>query len=292
MWSRLLRLTFTPHFISLLHKCMLLLNHYMTCRKLFLNAQLIIAPHRLSIAALGSSFRNNFLVQTFTKSPFNRNYSHSRPLPRIQIMGSEGSHSSLPTQDQPDDDIAFDYHDLDHAPATSQGTFLQGSNESLEPLEEYQEGGYHPVHIGDVLGPSDRYRVIHKLGHGGFGTVWLCRDSLQARYIALKVMVSDLKSDEILDFSLAELDQSMPGAQYIASPLDSFSIEGPNGSHQCLALLPLGPCVSPRLWMRLGTDPATILRKFAYQSTQALDFLHKNQICHGGMFSPESTCCV
>ncbi|QKD60280.2 kinase-like domain-containing protein [Fusarium oxysporum Fo47] len=253
----------------------------MTCRKLFLNAQLIIAPHRLSIAALGSSFRNNFLVQTFTKSPFNRSYSHSRPLPRIQIMGSEGSHSPLPTQDQLDDDIAFDYHDLDHAPATSQGTFLQGSNESLEPLEEYQEGGYHPVHIGDVLGPSDRYRVIHKLGHGGFGTVWLCRDSLQARYVALKVMVSDLKSDEILDFSLAELDQSMPGAQYIASPLDSFSIEGPNGSHQCLALLPLGPCVSPRLWMRLGTGPATILRKFAYQSTQALDFLHKNQICHG-----------
>ncbi|KAG7425590.1 Serine/threonine-protein kinase SRPK [Fusarium oxysporum f. sp. raphani] len=190
-------------------------------------------------------------------------------------MGSEGSHSPLPTQDQLDDEIAFDYHDLYHAPATSQGTFLQGSNESLEPLEEYQEGGYHPVHIGDVLGPSDRYRVIHKLGHGGFGTVWLCRDSLQARYIALKVMVSDLKSDEILDFSLAELDQSMPGAEYIASPLDSFSIEGPNGSHQCLALLPLGPCVSPRLWMRLGTDPATILRKFAYQNFRPSNILVK-----------------
>lgn len=206
--------------------------------------------------------------------------------------GSKGSHSPLPTQDQFDDDLAISLKILDHAPATSQGTYLKGSNEGLESLEEYQEGGYHPIHIGDVLGPSDRYRVIHKLGHGGFGTVWLCRDSLQARYIALKVMISDVKSDEIFDFSLAELDQSMPGAQYIALPLDSFSIEGPNGSHQCLALLPLGPCVSPRLWMHLGTAAGAILRKFAYQSTQALNFLHKNQICHGGMFSSEITSCV
>ncbi|KAG5789521.1 hypothetical protein H9Q69_011422 [Fusarium xylarioides] len=196
-------------------------------------------------------------------------------------MASEGSHSPLPAQDQFGDDIGFEYHELDHAPATSQGTYLKGSKEGVEPLEEYQEGGYHPVHIGDVLGPSDRYRVIHKLGHGGFRTVWLCRDLAEARYVALKVMVSDLKSDEILDFTLAELDQSMPGAQFIASPLDSFSIEGPNGTHHCLTLPPLGPSVTPGLWMRLQRDPATVLRKFAYQTTQALDFLHKNGICHG-----------
>ncbi|KAF5643398.1 CMGC kinase [Fusarium tjaetaba] len=194
-------------------------------------------------------------------------------------MASKWSHSPLSTQSQLGD-IGFDYRDLDHAPATSQGTFLKGSKEGVEPLEEYQEGGYHPVHLGDVLGPSDRYRAIHKLGHGGFGTVWLCRDSVETRYVALKVVASDLKSDEILDFSLAELDQSMPGAQFIATPLDSFSVYGPNGTHQCLTLPPLGPCVSPRLRMILE-DPAAVLRKFAHQTTQALAFLHKNQICHG-----------
>jgi serine/threonine-protein kinase SRPK3 len=205
-------------------------------------------------------------------------------------MGSQGSHGPCSTEDQFGDEMALDYSgDLDHAPATSQGTFLHGSNEGLEPLEDYQEGGYHPIHIGDVLGPSDSYRIIHRLGHGGFGTVWLCRDSFEARYIALKVMVSDLKSDEILDCSLPELDQSMPGAQYIASPLDSFSIEGPNGNHQCLALPPLGPCVSPRLWMRLEKDPAAVLRKFAHQTTQALNFLHKNRICHGGKSTTQVT---
>ncbi|KAF5683484.1 CMGC kinase [Fusarium circinatum] len=253
---------------------------YKTYRKLSLNAQLIIASHLFSVATLDSSFRRPFCVYIPNKSPFNPDSSHSSPLRRIQIMGSEGSRSPSATQEF-NEDIGFDYHELDHAPATSQGTFLKGSKEGVEPLEEYEEGGYHPVHIGDILGPSDRYRVIHKLGHGGFGTVWLCRDSLETRYVALKVMVSDLKSDEILDFGLAELDQSMPGAQYIASPLDSFSIKGPNGTHQCLTLPPLGPCVSPRLWMRLEKDPATVLRKFAYQTTQALAFLHKNEICHG-----------
>ncbi|KAF9767668.1 hypothetical protein IL306_015128 [Fusarium sp. DS 682] len=81
--------------------------------------------------------------------------------------------------------------------------------------------------------------------------------------------------------TLAELEQSIPGAQYIALPLDQFSIQGPNGTHQCLVLPPLGPCVSPRLWMRLEKDPAAVLRKLAYQATQTLDFLHKNEICHG-----------
>lgn len=201
-------------------------------------------------------------------------------------MDSQASHDPHSTQRQFEDESTINHSgDLHLVRATSsQGTYLKGSNRGMEPLEDYQEGVYHPVHIGDVLGPSGRYRVIHKLGHGGFGTVWLCRDSLEARYIALKVMVSDLKSDEILDLSLVGLDQSMPGAHYIVSPLDSFSVEGPNGTHQCLTLPPLGPCVSPRLWMRLEKDPAAVLRKFAYQTTQALDFLHKNQICHGGEF--------
>ncbi|CAG7565810.1 unnamed protein product [Fusarium equiseti] len=171
--------------------------------------------------------------------------------------------------------------DLDHAPATSQGTFLDGSNEGVESLEEYQDGGYHPVHLGDTFGPSGRYKVIHKLGHGGFGTVWLCRDSVDARYVALKVLASELNSDDLPDLTLAELDHSHPGAKYIATPLDHFSFEGPNGVHYCLVLPVLGPCVSPDLWEQLDKDAGSALRRFAHQSTQALDFLHKNQICHG-----------
>ncbi|KAI1052584.1 hypothetical protein LB507_009789 [Fusarium sp. FIESC RH6] len=169
---------------------------------------------------------------------------------------------------------------LDHAPATSHGTYLDGSNEGVESLEEYQDGGYHPIRLGDTLGPSDRYKVIHKLGHGGFGTVWLCRDMVGARYIALKVLASELKSDDLPDLTLTDLDQSHPGAKYITSPLNQFSLEGPNGSHYCLVLPVLGPCLSPNLWERLDKDAGSALRRFARQSTQALNFLHQNQICH------------
>jgi len=173
-------------------------------------------------------------------------------------------------------------HGLQHAPATSHGTYVGGLNEDLEDLEFYQLGGYHPIHLGDELGPPGRYRVIHKLGHGGFGTVWLCRDSQASRYVAVKVMTADLSSDLILDLSLLELDQAIPGADYIALPLDRFSLTGPNGTHQCIALPVLGARVSPGFWHSMDMDPGAILRKMCLQATQALNFLHQNGICHGG----------
>jgi hypothetical protein len=44
-----------------------------------------------------------------------------------------------------------------------------------ERLEKYTPGGYHPVTLGDLF-HSERYKVSHKLGWGGFSTVWLAFD--------------------------------------------------------------------------------------------------------------------
>lgn len=61
--------------------------------------------------------------------------------------------------------------------------------EDLEKLERYRVGGYRPIVIGDQL--HDRYRVVHKLGHGSYSTIWLARDQLFDKHVAIKVCTAD-----------------------------------------------------------------------------------------------------
>lgn len=46
-----------------------------------------------------------------------------------------------------------------------------------ESLPRYFPGGYHSVSLGDTF-KSGRYNVRHKLGWGGFSTVWLAKDTV------------------------------------------------------------------------------------------------------------------
>ena len=47
--------------------------------------------------------------------------------------------------------------------------------EVTEWVEDYKNGGLHPIHIGDYLSKG-RYKIIRKLGYGAFSTVWLAKD--------------------------------------------------------------------------------------------------------------------
>ena len=60
-----------------------------------------------------------------------------------------------------------------------------------ERIHLHQPRGYHPVELGDKF--YNRYVVEHKLGHGGFLTVWLARDLQHEhkRLLALKVKILD-----------------------------------------------------------------------------------------------------
>ena len=44
-----------------------------------------------------------------------------------------------------------------------------------ENFLDYRPGGFHPVALGDPL-KGGRYKIYHKLGYGGFSTVWVARD--------------------------------------------------------------------------------------------------------------------
>lgn len=44
-----------------------------------------------------------------------------------------------------------------------------------EDPNNYSSGVYSPVDLGNLL-KGDRYWVVHKLGWGGYATVWFTRD--------------------------------------------------------------------------------------------------------------------
>ncbi|GAW11387.1 hypothetical protein ANO14919_007310 [Xylariales sp. No.14919] len=158
---------------------------------------------------------------------------------------------------------------------------------NVEDVQLYRKGGHHPVHLGDVL--NDRFEVVHKLGSGGFGLVWLCYDTLHGKWRAIKVMTANhsKKGREKKIYTHLQQQASLERLTeaHLVVPLEEFWIEGPNGSHLCLVLPVLGASIDK--W-RLGLDPhdtktVTDMKKFCFQVTEAVRFLHKSGICHGDL---------
>ncbi|KAL8658137.1 MAG: hypothetical protein Q9202_007627 [Teloschistes flavicans] len=107
----------------------------------------------------------------------------------------------------------------------------------LEDREWYCKDGYHPVNLQDEF-KNSRYRVIHKLGHGGYATVWLARDQMEGRYVALKINavdVSPLNHEINILQHLATDPSEHPGKQHVVSLLDHFTHDGPNGTHSYIS---------------------------------------------------------
>lgn len=158
----------------------------------------------------------------------------------------------------------------------------------VENVERYRPGGFHPVHLGDTLSDG-RYRIIHKLGYGGFSTVWLAREESRKRYVALKIITAETSSDcsEIKILRYLECTSDHPGRKYVASILDHFYFEGPNGFHLCLVSEVYGPSINQVCYQACQGRRfrEALVRRLAGQAAQALDFLHSNGVGHGGKIS-------
>lgn len=162
--------------------------------------------------------------------------------------------------------------------------------DNVENVEKYTRGGFHPVHLADTF-KDGRYRVLHKLGYGGFSTAWLARDEHLQRLVSLKVLTAEASHQRNELKMLRYLDQCAKGnprPSSIISILDDFTIEGPNGTHICYVSQIGGPSIA-----QLSDSPGQIAgsrrlrgplaRKLAGKLANAVFFLHSHGVAHGGI---------
>ena len=161
--------------------------------------------------------------------------------------------------------------------------------EDVELMERYRPRGYYVVSIGDKL--HDRYRVVHKLGHGGYSTTWLARDERSQKLAAIKVGTAESNPRELNVLSaLATAQDTTPREGYgrvvIPPMLYRFDIQGRNGIHPCYVTAPGQATISEALEASdSGMFELNVARAFVAQLALAVAFIHSQGIVHGGEFS-------
>ncbi|KFY27916.1 hypothetical protein V493_03243 [Pseudogymnoascus sp. VKM F-4281 (FW-2241)] len=127
--------------------------------------------------------------------------------------------------------------------------------EEEENPDRYVPGGLHPVHLNDEY-HNGRYKVLRKLGHG--------RPNPSQQPYELSILQH-----------LSTADPSHPGFPFIPQLRDHFEITGPNGTHVCLVLDPMGETLSgfTTLWDPTIV-PTPVAKRFTWQLLLALDYAH------------------
>ncbi|KAI1301119.1 serine/threonine protein kinase, CMGC group [Mortierella claussenii] len=150
-----------------------------------------------------------------------------------------------------------------------------------EDMEDYKRGGYHYISVGDVF-HEGRYVTLRKLGWGHFSTVWLARDTVENRHVALKVVKSashytETAIDEIkLLERVVQANPNAPGRKYVVELLDHFMHRGPNGLHVCMVFEVLGEnLLSVIKRYRHRGIPIHLVRQIIHQVLMGLDYMHR-----------------
>lgn len=155
--------------------------------------------------------------------------------------------------------------------------------DNMEDLERYEPGGFHPVHLDDYY-DDNRYRIVHKLGAGGFSTVWLARDLLGQQWVGLKFITAADSENYNNRSSAIIADPTLASSEFLVSPEREFWVDGPNGRHLCFVLPFVGPnlgTLSSGIYARISSRLSASL---SLQAAQAMALLHSRERCHGGMY--------
>lgn len=183
----------------------------------------------------------------------------------------------------------------------------QEVEEECEPLDTYATGGsrgshaplLYPIEIGQRLN-NGRYQVLHRLGHGGFSTVWMAKDTNDpenAEVVAIKVIAnenadgtdSDDGDKEYQMHKLIDLETSKTKKPHLLLYQSTLTIEGPRGHHRVLVLPLAGPgldslSVTPEI--RVTDRPIQYRMSAAKQLLGAVNALHQAGLVHSGRATP------
>lgn len=151
--------------------------------------------------------------------------------------------------------------------------------DGAESLEKYRPGGYHSVMIGDRL--HQRYRIVEKLGFGGYSTIWLGLDTQLRQYVAIKICIADAHPSEtsVLKVLSSPSSSSHPGQKLIPLPLGELQIDGPNGAHTCYAMTPARCNLREVSFSHLF--PLDVARALSGGLTMAVAYTHSRGFVHG-----------
>jgi len=156
----------------------------------------------------------------------------------------------------------------------------------------------HGIDLNCIL--NDRYLIIQKLGSGGFGHVFLAKDTKLRRYVSIKVLTSHKPSDELRFWrsiaSWVEADNARSGKKSGEKGFNfAVPAEGPDCDHQfeytglgkphlCLVGKVYGPSLFTFFCHKATSYGPRYARKVARNVVNAVKFLHDKQLVHGGIF--------
>ncbi|KAH8429188.1 uncharacterized protein LDX57_006857 [Aspergillus melleus] len=142
---------------------------------------------------------------------------------------------------------------------------------------------------GDTL-KDGRYRPFRKLGEGNFASVWLARDTLLDRYVAIKIGLAWRLQAQDRELSLLRQLKdrpipSHPGERHVEALLDDFHHEAQNVTHPCLVFKPFGRDLDGLVaGFRMDRhQPYPFARKVCIQALLAVNYLHQQNIMHGNI---------
>lgn len=160
-------------------------------------------------------------------------------------------------------------------------TYGRSHEESKRHGSDSDDEEHHmKVKDGDVLG--NRFTVLKKLGTGTFGKVYRCADSKHSDEVAVKVIrkVDRYKASAKVESKiLKQLYFMQENLEWQPNVImyTHFEYLG----HYCMVFEPLGKSLLQYVEQNgYHGFPPHMVKDVAYQLLSALDFLHRNRLCH------------